>query len=180
MDQGGDHGFRVCYASVIGERANPVAVPNAVDGSETRWVCARQTVAQGHDFVFARSASCDYSPDMPLRLHRRLIALVTAVLFVLSTAGHGVMMAEMAAKAIAATADMSLQSPSSDCDGGCGGNDAGMQAACFAHCASTVGIVSASIEVSVVGTVRDAAAPTARSLSGRNHPPDPHPPKRLA
>jgi hypothetical protein len=114
---------------------------------------------------------------MPLRFHHRLVALATAVLFVLSIAGHGVMMAEMTAKAVAAASDMAVQSPSADCDGGCGGNDTDMQTTCFAHCASAVGIVSEAVELPIRAAVREAPLPAVSSLSGRTGPPDPYPPK---
>lgn len=114
-----------------------------------------------------------------LHFGRRLIALTTATLFVLSMAGHGVMMAEAAAKAASDMTNMASQSQSSDCQQGCGGDD-GMQMACFAQCASSMGILSDSIEVPVMAAVRHVAYPPAQPLAGRARPPDPHPPKRLA
>jgi hypothetical protein len=83
----------------------------------------------------------------------------------------------MTAKAVAAAADMVVQSPSSDCDSGCGGNDTDMQTTCFAHCASTVGIVSEAIELTIRAAVYETPLPAVSSLSGRTGPPDPYPPK---
>jgi hypothetical protein len=78
----------------------------------------------------------------------------------------------------AATADMAshdgMPCPlSSDCN-----NDMSMQAmACFAHCATVVGVLAEAALVPVTMVAHQLTAPVIRPLVSLHGPPEPHPPK---
>jgi hypothetical protein len=111
--------------------------------------------------------------------------MATAALFLLSAVAHHV-----AAAGIAAQASMDMQAasaagmashddathcpPSSDCP-----RDMGMPMACFAQCATVLGILSEPvlIPMSVIG--HRLTLPVANPLGSLHGPPDPHPPKPL-
>src|SRR5258707_6513742 len=82
---------------------------------------------------------------MALRLNRRFTALVTAMLFSISVAGHGFAAshANMQAMDVIAASDMQPSAP----DSGCGGNDGGM--ACFALCDGAVAVLPESAPLPV-------------------------------
>jgi len=135
--------------------------------------------AEHHLFVFAMRASKPYPRRMPCR---RFIALITAVLFLLSTAGHGFVSAGMAngpGMDMAATADMAFHDASMDCGerADCAAKD--MQMACFTHCATVLGILSAPNLVPVPVISRELNVPVVHPLAGLHGPPEPHPPKSL-
>jgi hypothetical protein len=108
--------------------------------------------------------------------------MITAALFVFSAVAHHAVAAGMSSESgmamSAATADLASHDgmpcpSSSDCS-----NDMGMQAmACFAHCATVVGVLAdwAADSAATIGHATQLpAAPALKSLHG---PPEPHPPK---
>jgi hypothetical protein len=127
-----------------------------------------------HRFVFADRPTKGYFPQMALRDHCRLIAFLTAVLFGLSTLGHGVTMAETVMKPMAAAAaGMASPDHSMDCDG----DDGAKQAACFATCASVIGILWDAVPMPLTFAAGEVLAPAVLPLADHGRPPDPHPPK---
>jgi hypothetical protein len=113
---------------------------------------------------------------------RRFIAVITAVLFSLSTAGHGFVSAGMAngpGMDMAATADMAFHDASMDCGERADCAAKGMQMACFIHCATVLGILSAPNLVPVPVISRELNVPVVHPLAGLHGPPEPHPPKSL-
>lgn len=90
-----------------------------------------------------------------MRPYARLIALATVMLFVFSIAEHGALMGAMV-KATGGPTSISMHSPAADCDGGCPNGGSGMQMACFAQCATSVGIL-----------LQRSRCPRAHSLGGR-------------
>lgn len=116
---------------------------------------------------------------MSMRPYARLIALATVMLFVFSIAEHGALMGAMV-KATGGPTSISMHSPAADCDGGCPNGGSGMQMACFAQCATSVGIIASAVEVPARPLARRAPLTAARLLADRNPPPDPHPPKTHA
>ena len=113
-------------------------------------------------------------------LCRRFIAVITAVLFVLSAGGHGLVSAGMASDAgmAAAAADMVSHDPL-DCveHADCAAKDTRM--ASFAHCVSVTGILSEPAGLPIVGAIRELTAAAARPLASHHGPPDPYPPKSI-
>src|ERR1700731_2995211 len=98
-----------------------------------------------------------------MRRCRRPFALATMLLFAFSTVGSGFMFGDMAAKMSMATgaemsahdADMAAQDSPSDCEkNSARHHDRGMPMACFAHCASTVAVLSDAIRLPAVAVAR--------------------------
>lgn len=115
---------------------------------------------------------------MPFRFRRPIVALLTAMLFSLSVAGHGFMMTDMSVKLAAATAVTDM--PADEMCAGCKEDGMGMGIACFAACTSTVAILSDSVPLPIFAATRDISAAAMRLLPGRDGPPDPYPPKPFA
>ncbi|MBX9775037.1 MAG: hypothetical protein K2Y71_11570 [Xanthobacteraceae bacterium] len=112
---------------------------------------------------------------------RRLIAVVTVALMTISAAAHRAMAAEMNAEpAMAMSAQASaMESHDAPCpmSSNCA-NDMNTHAmACFAHCASVVGVLAEPSLAPVTSVARPLERPLARSLASLHGPPDPHPPK---
>lgn len=112
---------------------------------------------------------------MSFRIHRRLIALVTAILFGFSVADHGFLMGDMSTKMAAAAVTMDMSSANVDMGYGEDNPDARM--ACFALCASSVGVFSDPAEPPIVISFQRIDSPPLGFLLGRNATPDPYPPK---
>jgi hypothetical protein len=113
---------------------------------------------------------------MPLRVHCRLIALMTAMLFGLSIVGHGFAMSGAAMNPMTAgmsSTGMSSPDHAMDCDG----DDGAKQVACFATCASVIGILGDAAPVPLAATSREMTAPAVLALADHGSPPDPYPPK---
>lgn len=138
----------------------------------------RETSRISHKFVFADVLEREYLFEMAFRFHCRNIALVTALLFSLSVAGHGFMMTEMSVKLAAATAATDM--PADEMCAGCKDDGVGMVIACFAACTSTVAILSDPAPLPIVAAKRETLSAALRLLPGRNGPPDPYPPKPFA
>jgi hypothetical protein len=119
---------------------------------------------------------------MPLRRYRHLCSLITALLFAVSIVGNGFMLGDMAAKmSMAAGIEMPAQDSSMDCDKSATcDHDRGMPMACFAHCASTVAVLSDTIRLPVIALTRTVVATAVSIPAGHQGPPDPYPPKALA
>jgi hypothetical protein len=124
---------------------------------------------------------------MPLRRYRHLCSLITALLFAFSIVGNGfmlgdMMLGDMAAKmSMAAGIEMPAQDSSMDCDKSATcDHDRGMPMACFAHCASTVAVLSDTIRLPVIALTRTVVATAVSIPAGHQGPPDPYPPKALA
>jgi hypothetical protein len=138
---------------------------------------------------------CTYCPGMRFRSCRSLIATLTAALFLLSAVTHHVMAAAMvldsgmsmasqaadmadhvmAADHMAAH-DADMPCPmSSDCS-----KDPDMRAmACFAHCATVLGVLADPARVVVTAAAHPLDLPLARPLVSLHGPPDSPPPKSL-
>ena len=114
---------------------------------------------------------------MPLRVHCRLIALMTAMLFGLSIVGHGFAMSGAAMNPMTAASMSSTGMSSPDHAMDCDGNDGAKQVACFATCASVIGILWDSAPVPLAATSGEMTAPAVLPLADHGSPPDPHPPK---
>jgi len=114
---------------------------------------------------------------MLLRLDRRLIAVASAVLMMLSVVAHAVMMAEVAGQAAAAPMDVAVHNPMSargDCSG-MGGDAA--RTNCEIQCGNVVGIVSSPVDLPIRATTETARPHVVQALRDRPQPPDPRPPK---
>jgi hypothetical protein len=120
---------------------------------------------------------------MRFRACRRLIAAMTAVLITVSAVAHQAMAAGMSggpgmAMAVEASEmashDMAAPCPmSSDC-----AKDMSMHAmACFAHCATVVGVLAEPILVPVTAIADPMDLPLARPLASLHGPPESPPPK---
>ena len=116
---------------------------------------------------------------MPLRVHCRLIALMTAMLFGLSIVGHGFAMSGAAMNPMTAAADMSTGMSSPDHSMDCDGDDGAKQVACFATCASVIGILWDAAPVPLSPTSGEMTAHAVLRLAEHGSPPDPHPPKTI-
>jgi len=117
---------------------------------------------------------------MSSRLWRRFIAVTTAMLFLLSIAGHGFVVAGMSnadgMAMAAAAADLSMPAAGVDCDMDCA-KDTGMHMACAALCAGLTGILTESVWLPRVFAVGELPLAPADPLASVHGPPDPHPPK---
>jgi hypothetical protein len=121
-----------------------------------------------------------------MRRCHRLFALLTMMLFAFSIAGNGFMFGDMAAKMSMAAgsnmsahdSDIAAQDSPSDCEknSACH-HDRGMPMACFAHCASTVAVLSDAIRLPAVAVARTLVVSAASIAASHHGPPDPHPPK---
>jgi hypothetical protein len=122
-----------------------------------------------------------YPPDMPFRFCRRLVAVTTAALFLLSAvtqhlAAAGMVMdarMEMQAKA----ADMPSQDDATHCPASSDCSD--MHMACFTHCATVLGILSEPVPVPISMIAHKLNLPAVHHLASLHGPPEPHPPKPL-
>jgi len=114
--------------------------------------------------------------DMALRLNRRFTALVTAMLFAISVAGHGFAAshANMKAMDVMAASDTQPSTP----DHGCGGNDGGGMA-CFALCASAVAVLPESATLPVTMAMPQPLSNAEGFIASHDIPPDPAPPRSI-
>jgi hypothetical protein len=132
--------------------------------------------------VFAAEAMKTYCSHMPFRSY---IAVIIALLFVLSSVGQHVVTAGMAVDG-----GMEMQAPavgmaSPDDTTGCPtqsdcAKHTGMPAmACFAHCVTVLGFLPEPIllPASIAGHKLDL--PVVNPLASLHGPPEPHPPKPL-
>jgi hypothetical protein len=122
---------------------------------------------------------------MRFRSCRRLVATLTAVLMMLSAVAHHSMAAGMSAEPgmampvqanEMASHEMAAPCPmSSDC-----AKDMSMHAmACFAHCATVVGVLAEPILVPVMAIAHQLDLPLVRPLASMHGPPDSPPPKSI-
>ncbi len=139
-----------------------------------------------HRFVFARRLPGEYDCSMSLRRHLRLIGFATAMLFALSVVATGFMFGAMAANmSMAVGSEMSAHASDMAAQGGAGDcekntacrHDRGMPMTCFAHCASTVAVLSDAIPLPVVTITRTLVASVVSAHASHDGPPDPYPPK---
>jgi hypothetical protein len=113
---------------------------------------------------------------MAFCLNRRFTALVTAILFAVSVAGHGFASSHAGMKAMESAAASDMQSPITD--SGCGGNE-GDGMACFALCASAVAVLPESAALPITITVTQPLSLAELPLLSRDNPPDPAPPRSI-
>jgi hypothetical protein len=106
---------------------------------------------------------------------RHFVSLLIAMLFGISAVAHGFVMTEAALKMSAATAAMEMPSPDHAMD--CGGDDKAARAACMATCASAIAILCVPTPVPIVVTMQEQTVNVELPFSGRDIPPEPHPPK---
>jgi hypothetical protein len=108
--------------------------------------------------------------------------MVTAALFAFSAVAHHAAAAGMSTESgmamPAATADMTSHDDmpcrmSSDCSD----DMSTLAMACFAHCATAVGILAEAALVPVRMVAHQLKAPVVRPLASLHGPPEPHPPK---
>lgn len=114
---------------------------------------------------------------MHLRSKRRITAMITAALFVVSLALHGLL--TTAANAQMTTAPSHVGMSSGDEPMNCPGHDGADQASCFAICA-IIGIVFEPAALPVIRSHEIHAGALIVSLSDRSVPPDPYPPRPSA
>jgi hypothetical protein len=130
---------------------------------------------------------------MSLRRRLRLIGFATAMLFMLSVVSSGFMLGAMAASMSMAAdsaamtadsemsahdADMAAQDGAGDCEKNTAcHHDRGMPMACFAHCASTVAVLSDAIRLPAVAVTRTLVASAVSIAASHHGPPEPYPPK---
>jgi len=122
---------------------------------------------------------------MSFRSCRTWVATITAALFVFSavaTHAVGSGMSTDAGMAMSVAADMASHDDtmpcpfSSDCN-----NDMGMRAmACFAHCATVLGVLADWFVVSVATTAHPIHLAVTPPLASLHGPPEPPPPKTLS
>jgi hypothetical protein len=109
---------------------------------------------------------------------RGFIAVVTAVLFTLSAAGQNI-----AASAMVTHAGMTVAASEAASEDHCPPSDCSKQMdqrmACFAHCATVLGILSASNLISVSVVTDKLEVPQTRRLANLHGPPEPPPPKSV-
>jgi len=134
--------------------------------------------------VFAAKGLKTYASSMPFRFCRRLVAMTTALLFLLSAVGHNFVVSAMADDAGMKMSGAASDMPSHDDTPPCPTpsdclKDLGMQMACFSHCATVLGILSETVlvPVSIVGHKLDL--PVVPPLASLHRLPEPHPPKPL-
>ena len=142
-----------------------------------------------HHFVFAAAVAKTYPWHMPFRSCRRFVALITAALFMLSAVAHHAVAAGMTPEATMAmptqAADMTshdngMPCPMSPMSADCS-KDMSMPAmACFAHCATVLGILSEPAPMPVTAIAHSLKLPIVRPLAGLHGPPEPPPPKSHA
>ncbi len=111
---------------------------------------------------------------MALRANRRLLCLLTALLFTVSSAAHVYAATEAAMKK--PTAAMETSAPDHGMD--CGGDDKATHAACIAMCATAVAILSETAAIPTVVAIQDVESVPELPLPSRGPSPEPHPPKR--
>lgn len=108
------------------------------------------------------------------------------MLFALSVMTTGFMFGAMAAQMSVAAdaamsthdADMAAQDGAGDCEKNTAcHHDRGMPMACFAHCASTVAVLSDAIRLPAVTITRTLVASDVSIAASHHGPPDPYPPK---
>jgi hypothetical protein len=136
-----------------------------------------------HHFVFAGKGLKTYGRPMPFHSCRRFVATITAALFIVSAVTHQIVAAGMSTEAGMAMSAAALGTAShdnmpcpmsSDCS-----KDMNMPAtACFAHCATVLGIVCEPVQVRISNDARNVPLPVMRRLASLHSPPEPPPPKR--
>jgi hypothetical protein len=130
--------------------------------------------------------------------HRRLMSVLIAILFAFSVVGHGFAMSGALIKpaaSVATTGDMAgmgnvagmgdmarmsdaaMDAPDHAMD--CDGDGSAKQMACFATCASVIGILWEIAPVPVAFSAMELPVPTVLPLVEHGSPPDPYPPKRI-
>jgi len=114
---------------------------------------------------------------MACRAHRRLICLLSALLFALGGVAHAYAATDAVMKMSAAGMETAGHD---DGMGGmdCGGKDKAAQAACIAMCASAVAISNEPVAIPFVVAAQDVDSVPAALPSGLGLSPEPPPPKR--
>ena len=112
---------------------------------------------------------------MAFRIDRRVLCLLTALLFAVSSVAH-----VYAATAAAMTMpDAAMATSDRSMDGmDCGGSDKAAHKACVAMCATAVAILNEPIIVPLVLAMQNVEADPELPPLGRGPSPEPHPPKR--
>jgi len=112
---------------------------------------------------------------MAVRVRRRLLCLLTALLFAVGSVAQ-VYAGTEAAMTMPSTAMAVSEHGMSGMD--CGGNGKAAHAACVAMCATAVAILNEPIIVPMVLAMQNVAASPEQPPLGRGPSPEPHPPKR--
>jgi hypothetical protein len=116
---------------------------------------------------------------------RRLIAMMTAALFMLSAVGHHVAAAGMTADVGMAMQSQLADMAARDMDGPCPmssdcSKDMDMQAmACFAHCATVLGVLTEPVLIPGTAMAHPLDWPPVHPLASLHGPPESPPPKPL-
>ena len=112
---------------------------------------------------------------MAVRANRRMLCLLMALLFAVSSVAHVYAATEAAMKMPSAA----MAASEHGMDGmDCGGSDKAAHAACVAMCATAVAILNEPIVVPLVLAVQSVEADPELPPLGRGPAPEPHPPKR--
>lgn len=122
---------------------------------------------------------------MWFRSCRRLIAMMTTAVLMLSAAAHPVAAAGMGAASDLAKQSQATDMPAHDADAPCPtssdcSKDMDMRAmACFAHCAMVLGILAAPVLIPLTALAHPLDLPLARPLASLHAPPESPPPKLI-
>jgi hypothetical protein len=117
-----------------------------------------------------------YLVAMHLRTKRRITAVITAALFVVSLGLHGLLTTPANAQMAPAPSHMF----SGDDPMNCPGQDGADPAICYAICTAFIGIVFEPARLPVVLSHKIHAGALIVSLRDRSIPPDPYPPRPSA
>jgi hypothetical protein len=122
---------------------------------------------------------------MSFRSYRRWVAAITAALFVFSAVAHHAVAAGMSTERgmalPAAVADMASHDDDMPCPLSSDCNNMSMQAmACFAHCATVLGVLADWVVGSTVTIAHPMQLPVTPPLASLHGPPEPYPPRRLS
>src|SRR5690349_4528837 len=113
---------------------------------------------------------------------RRMIAAITALLFLLSIAVHGFVVAGMAGdenmSLASASSDMGTPGAGKNCGMDCA-KDIAMHMACSALCASLTGILSEPVSLPLSFAAEMLPVSPSVPLTSVHGPPDPYPPKSV-
>jgi hypothetical protein len=111
---------------------------------------------------------------MAFAANRRLLCLITALLFAVSSVAHAYAATAAAMKLPSAA----IAASGHDMDGMDCGSGKATHATCIAMCATTVAILNEPVIVPLVVAAHDMVAKPELPPLGRDCSPDPHPPKR--
>jgi hypothetical protein len=110
--------------------------------------------------------------------HRPIVSLITALVVAVSLVGQGMLATAASAKMMASASGIEVSSADDPMD--CAGHDQATRVACVATCAGILAIVADAVVLPLVPLQDRPAERRSESLSDRNIPPDPHPPRPSA